>query len=131
MSDYTTIEIGALDSWDGKTFVEKDLGAEFSGMSVNSTEPGGESPYWHAHAKLEEIYIVIDGHGEFAADDDVLPLAPGSVVRVGPGVQHALRCLPDSSVPLKWLCVRAAGTPLAEVGRDATLDKERPFPWNA
>lgn len=131
MSDYGTIELGALDTWEGKRFIEKDLGAQFAGTSVNATEPGGESPFWHRHAALEELYIIFDGTGEFAIGDEVLPLGPGSVVRAGQGVWHALRCLPDSPVPLKWLCVRAAGMPLSDVGRDAELDKERPFPWNA
>ena len=131
MSSHTVIDIGGIDSWDGKTFVEKDLGAEFVGMSVNSAEPGGESPFWHAHAKLEEIYVVLDGQGEFAVGDEVVPLRPGTIVRVGQNVHHALRCLPDSAVPLKWLCLRAAGGALADVGRDSELDRERPFPWNA
>ncbi|MFE6735622.1 cupin domain-containing protein [Microbacterium sp. NPDC057650] len=131
MTDQNTIDIGATDTWEGKTFVEKDLGTNALGMSVNSTEPGGEAPFWHRHAKLEELYIFLEGSGEFALGDEVLPVGPGSVVRAGQDVWHAFRCLPDSEVPLKWLCVRGAGVPLAEVGRDAELDKERPFPWNA
>lgn len=131
MSDYATTELGGLESWEGKRFVEKDLGSQFAGLSVNATEPGGESPFWHRHAKLEEMYIILDGRGEFAIGEDVLPIGPGSVVRAGTDVWHALRCLPDSPVPLKWLCVRSAGEQLATVGKDAELDRERPFPWSA
>ncbi|UNK70429.1 cupin domain-containing protein [Microbacterium sp. H1-D42] len=127
-------QIGALDAWGGdkgKHFIEKEIGAQFAGISVNTTEPGGESPYWHSHARLEEIYIVIDGRGEIVLDDEVVPLEAGTVVRAAPGVMHALRCLPDSPTALRWLCVRSAGMALADVGRDAELDKDRPYPWNA
>jgi len=132
MSNVT--QIGELASWGGETgkqFVEKEVGAQFAGVSVNTTQPGGEAPFWHAHARLEEIYVVIDGRGEFALGDEVLPLEAGTVVRVAPGVMHALRALPDSPTPMRWICIRAAGMELSEVGRDAELDRDRPFPWNA
>lgn len=132
MSNVT--QAGPLDAWGGekgKHFLEKEIGAQFAGISVNSTEPGGESPSWHAHAQLEEIYIVVDGRGEFALDDEVIPLETGTTVRVAPGVMHALRCLSDAATPMRWICVRAAGRELSSVGHDAELDRERPFPWNA
>ncbi|HWU30897.1 MAG TPA: cupin domain-containing protein [Microbacterium sp.] len=132
MSNVT--QIGELASWGGekgKQFLDKEIGTEFAGVSVNTTAPGSESPFWHAHAKIEEIYIVVDGRGEFALDDEVLPLEAGTAVRVAPGVMHALRALPESPSPMRWLCIRAAGQELASVGHDAELDRERPFPWNA
>jgi len=132
MSNVT--QIGQLSAWggeNGKQFIHREIGAEFAGISVNTTEPGGEVPFWHSHERCEEIYIIVDGRGEFALDDEVLPLEPGTVVRAAPGAMHALRCLPDSAVPLRWVCVRAAGEALAEVGRDGTRDEERPFPWSA
>ncbi|SJN46252.1 hypothetical protein FM104_14730 [Microbacterium esteraromaticum] len=133
MSNSNVTEMGDLDSWAeaGKRFVEKEIGAEFMGVSINSTEPGGESPFWHRHSALEEVYIVIDGQGEFALGDEVLPLAPGTIVRAGRDAWHALRCLPDSGAPMRWICVRAGGDTLAGVGKDAELDRDRPFPWNA
>ncbi|WP_417554848.1 cupin domain-containing protein [Microbacterium sp.] len=127
------MQIGPLDAWGGekgKQFLEKEVGAQFAGISVNTTEPGGESAYWHSHAKLEEIYVIVDGRGEFALGDEVLALEAGTVVRVAPGVMHALRALPDST-PMRWFCVRSAGEALVEVGHDGVVDRERAFPWNA
>ncbi|WP_193597753.1 cupin domain-containing protein [Microbacterium sp. YJN-G] len=129
----TVTQIGQLDAWGGekgKHFIEKEIGAQFVGTSVNTTQPGGESPFWHAHTKLEEIYIIVDGRGEFALGDEVLPLEPGTTLRVAPGVMHALRALPDSPAPMRWLCIRAAGQEMSSVGNDAELDRDRPFPWN-
>lgn len=131
MSEYQVTEIGNIDSWVGKSFIEGDLGADSTSISVNATEPGGESPFWHAHARCEEIYAVLDGQGELAIGEEVVPLSAGTVVRVAPGAMRALRCLPDSTTPLKWLCVRSGAATLADIGKDATLDSERPFPWSA
>lgn len=130
MSEYKVTTIGRVESWTGKQFLEGDVGAESVGISVNATEPGGQSPFWHSHARIEEIYVVLDGEGEIAIGDDVVPLSAGTVVRVAPNNMLGVRCLPSSAVPLKWICVRSGADSLAGVGKDATLDKERPFPWS-
>lgn len=136
MTNYSVTQVGSLAEWSmlagvapGKSFVEGELGNEFVGLSVNSTPPGGQSPFWHSHSQIEEIHVFLEGEGEMALDDEVIEVGPGSIVRVGPGVMRALRCLPDSSRPLKWLCIRGGGAPLAEIGNDGDLDTERPFPW--
>lgn len=133
MSDYEVTEIGNLSSWGveegtGKRFV--DVAASFVGASVNATQPGQSSPFWHRHARLEELYIVLEGDGRMVLDDEVIELHGGTVVRVPAHVWRALHCDADSAVPLKWLCVRAGGDTLESIGRDGELDKERPFPWN-
>ena len=130
MTGYEHIEIGATDTWGAdKRFIEKEITTTFMGMSVNSTEPGVESPFWHRHGAVEEIYVFLDGTGEIAVGDDVLPVGAGSVVRVDADTWRAIRALPDSAGPLKWLCIRSGGAPLADIGRDGELDRERPFPW--
>ena len=137
MSDYTVSQIGPLSDWmklegvaPGKKFIEGELESAFIGISVNVTEPGGESPFWHTHSKIEEIYVFLEGTGEIALDDEVLPIEAGTVVRVGTDTWRALRCLPGSDVPLRWLCIRGGGDTLATIGNDADIDQERPFPWN-
>lgn len=136
MGSYSISQVGSLAGWaaldgvmPGKAFIEEQLGADFTGISVNGTEPGGESPFWHTHSALEEIYIVLDGEGELALDDEVVPLTAGTIVRVGTNVWRALRCLPDSPHALAWLCIRTGGDTLAKIGDDSELDSERPFPW--
>ncbi len=137
MSETHVSEVGPLSAWTeiegvapGKAFLEADLGSEFLGLSVNATLPGDESPFWHVHNKIEEVYFVIEGEGEIALDDRIIPLHPGTVVNVRPGIWRALRCLPDSDVPLKWLCIRGGGESLEAIGNDAELDQERPYPWS-
>ncbi len=132
MSDYEVTEIGSPSTWGveegtGKRFV--DVAASFVGASANATKPGESSPFWHRHARLEELYIVIDGAGRMALDDEVIELRPGTVVRVPGHVWRAVHCDADSPVALTWLCVRAGGESLEAIGRDGELDRERPFPW--
>ena len=136
MSKYKISQVGPMDAWEnlagvapGKSFVEGDLGAEFVGISVNNTKPGDASPFWHTHSKIEEIYIFLEGDGEMALEDEVVPVTTGTIIRVPQGVWRALRCLPDSETDLKWLCLRGGEGGLAEIGNDAEIDKERPFPW--
>ncbi len=131
MADYTVIESGAPAGWNGKSFVEGDLGLANLGMSFNATPPGEGSAFWHRHARLEELYVFLGGEGELAVDDELVPVTAGTMVRVGTGAWHALRCLPGSPAPLTWLCVRAGDDTLAGVGKDSELDRERPFPWSA
>ncbi len=128
--------VGSVEAWielegvaPGKLFVDKALESTYLGMSVNATAPGDASPFWHRHFKLEELYIFLGGEGEFAADDDVIPVQAGTIVRVGPDTWHALRCLPESTAPLTWLCVRGGGDTLVSIGKDGELDRERPYPW--
>ena len=131
MSDYSVISIGSVDSWAGKSFVQGDLGSDTLGLSVNATEPGESSPFWHSHASSEEIYIVLDGRGEISVAGDIVPLEAGTVVRVAPGTEMALRALPESPVAMKWLCIRSGADTIEAIGNDATIDQETPFPWNA
>lgn len=136
MSDYEVVNVGPLDAWSalsgaapGKSFVEGDLGSEFIGLSVNSTEPGGTSPFWHRHEKTEELYVFLEGNGQMALDDEVIPVEAGTIVRVAPSVWRAVQGSPGSATPLKWLCVRAGGAQLDELKGDGAIDQDRPYPW--
>lgn len=137
MSDYEVLEMGGLDAWQeftggvapGKRFVEKELPLQFIGMSANAAEPGKQAPFWHTHEKFEELYVFLAGRGQMGLNDDVIDVQAGTTVRVPQGTWSTWRCLPDSPEQLRWLCIRAAGDPLAEVGRDGALDQDRPMPW--
>lgn len=137
MTKYTITEVGSLEEWanlqgvaPGKEFVDEQLSSEFVGLSVNSTPPGGESPFWHTHTQVEEIYVFLTGQGEMALDEEVIPVRAGTIVRVPTGVWRALRCLPTSEQDMQWLCLRGGGESLATIGQDGELDSERPFPWS-
>jgi mannose-6-phosphate isomerase-like protein (cupin superfamily) len=139
---YQVYEHGNMDHWGeyygglseasmapGRHFLEKDMDLEFFGVSLNSRLPGEGAEYWHAHSVLEELYIFLEGKGELALDDEIIPVQVGTAVRVGQGVMRTWRASPDSPVPLKWICIRAGGDRLANIPRDAVPLRDRPLPW--
>lgn len=142
MSGYEVINIGALNQWrahfggftdktqrQGRRVVEQSLDMQFIGMTVNAMAPGEQAGYWHAHTEIEELYVFLEGVGEMALDDEILPVTAGSAVRVGQHVRRTWRCTEDSPTPLKWLCIRAGGESLAKIPTDAQRDTQTPMPW--
>ena len=140
--DYQIHELGAPSTWGayfgglspqsqapGRHFVDKDLPLDYFGVSINSREPGSGADYWHAHSVLEELYLVIEGEGELALDDEIIPLKAGTAVRVGQGIMRTWRAKPGSAGPMRWLCIRGGGAKLAEIGKDAAPDRTRALPW--
>lgn len=139
---YQVYELGPTDTWGnftgglspqtsapGRRFLDKDMALDFFGVSINSREPGTGADYWHAHSVLEELYLFLEGEGELALDDQVIPVKAGTAVRVGQGVMRTWRAKPDSPTPLRWICIRAGGAKLAEIPRDAQPLRDRPLPW--
>ncbi|QAY60273.1 cupin domain-containing protein [Microbacterium protaetiae] len=144
MSDYEVVEIGAPAEWrshfggfdqtrsrQGRRIVDHELTMQYIGMSANALAPGEQAGYWHEHAKVEELYVFLDGHGQMGLDDDVVPVSAGTVVRVGQGVLRTWRALPDSDTELRWLCIRGGGSPLPHFPDDSRRAPDRPMPWES
>jgi mannose-6-phosphate isomerase-like protein (cupin superfamily) len=137
---YQVYELGAMDSWErhiggrvpvpGRKFLEGELALASFGVSVNERKPGEEAGYWHDHHVVEELYLFLEGEGELALGTELLQVHAGTAVRVGPGVPRTWRCRPDSPIPLRWICVRGGGAPLAEIGMDSERP-DLPMPWRA
>lgn len=113
----------------GRHMLEKDVPLEFFGISLNYREPGQGPDFWHAHSVLEELYLFLEGEGEMALDDKVVPVRAGTAVRVGQGVMRSWRAHPNSPTALKCVVIRGGGAKLKDIGRDAELSRERPLPW--
>ena len=142
MSDYEIVEIGAPErwheyvggfrpetTWAGRHVVDHDLQMQYIGMTANALQPGDSATYWHRHARIEELYVFLHGHGQMGLDDDVVDVGPGSVVRVGQGVWRTWRARPDSAEELRWLCIRSGGGELPHLPDDSERAADRPLPW--
>lgn len=142
MSDYQVTEIGGLDDWrahyggfapsrsrDGRRVVDHELTMQYIGMTANALQSGEEAGYWHAHSRVEELYVFLEGQGQMGLDDDVVDVRAGSVVRVGQDVWRTWRAHPDSPGELRWLCIRAGGEQLPHLPDDSKRDPDRPMPW--
>jgi mannose-6-phosphate isomerase-like protein (cupin superfamily) len=141
-NSYEVVSIGSLDDWrshhggftaaksrDGRRVVDHELAMQYIGLTANALEPGEQAGYWHAHSRVEELYVFLEGRGQMGLDDDVVEVGPGSVVRVGQNVWRTWRALPDSPGELRWLCIRAGGEQLPELPNDSTRSEERAMPW--
>ena len=112
----------------GRRVLDKEMPLEFIGVTVNSREPGEGAHYWHSHAIIEELYLFLEGQGVMALDDEIVPVRAGTALRVAQGVRRSWHANATSPGPMRWVCIRAGGAPLAEL-RDATLYPELPLPW--
>ncbi len=145
MSSYTRIDVGAPHEWideteaaqaattnpvAGRRFVDREIDAEFFGLSFNSRAPGTGANFWHAHTELEELYFFVSGEGVMALGDDIVPVRAGTAVKVAQGTQRSWFCTHDSPAPLTWICIRAGGAALADIARDAWPERDRPLPWS-
>lgn len=45
----------------------------------------------HFHTRLTEYYVILSGEGEMELGDERVPVKPGDVVMIPPGVAHVAR----------------------------------------
>jgi mannose-6-phosphate isomerase-like protein (cupin superfamily) len=108
---YPSVEIRSRD--DAKPFTTADgstirvlLDAETGGARNQSLaeawlEPG-QATERHYHARSEELYVLLEGHGEMEVDGARAPVGPGVAVLIPAGAWHQIRAADDA--PLRFLC---------------------------
>lgn len=89
----------------GKHFLKDELGLSGMEISINSLPAGVAMPFWHSHRLNEEVYVFLSGEGEFCVDERIVPVGPGSVVRVAPEGQRCWRN--TGKEPLNYLVIQA------------------------
>lgn len=95
----------------GKYFIGKDIGLTGSEVSINCLPAGQGVPFVHAHKKNEELYIIIDGNGIFFIDGEEFPVQEGSLIRVSPNGQRALKA---GEQDLYFICIQAQANSLEQ-----------------
>ena len=64
----------------------------------------GEATQCHYHATSEEIYFVVEGHGEMELEGERTEVGPEDAVLIPPGAFHQIRAVGG---PLRFLCICA------------------------
>jgi uncharacterized cupin superfamily protein len=74
-------------------YLGKAIGSHATGINHAEVEPGKWATPLYCHSQEEELFVVLDGDGVLALDEDETPLRPGHVVArpAGTGVSHAFR----------------------------------------
>lgn len=76
-------------------FARGALGAIGVGLSLQRLRPGVRQGFGHRHHLDEEIYVILDGSGQMAIDDEVREVKRLDCIRVAPGSTRALQAGPD------------------------------------
>lgn len=91
---------------EGKVFLKQILDLSSAEISFNNLPPNTSIPFYHKHCLNEEIYIFIQGQGEFQVDDCVFPADEGTVVRVDPEGERCMRNTSDTE-DLCWIVIQS------------------------
>lgn len=111
----------------GKTFLGKVLDLTGMEVSFGSLAPGRSIPFLHAHRQNEELYVVLTGQGEMQVDGEVIPLRPGSAVRIAP---EGVRCWRATGTePMAYLVVQAQAGSLCQATAADGMIPDRPVVW--
>jgi mannose-6-phosphate isomerase-like protein (cupin superfamily) len=66
--------------------------------------PAGTASREHYHTQAEEVYYVLDGHGEVRIDGETQPIGPGDLVEIVAGQRHKLWQRGESDLILLVTC---------------------------
>jgi len=95
-------------------------------ISFNNTAAGKFAPFVHSHKLNEEIYIVISGKGEFKVNDEEFAIQEGSVIRVAPSAERAIKAGDENLV---YICIQAQAGSLTQATKDDGVISESKASW--
>ena len=76
-------------------FARQPLGAVGLGVSLQRLRPGKRSAFAHRHGIDEEVYVVLQGSGRVAVDDQVSEVRRLDTIRVAPGSVRVFEAGPE------------------------------------
>lgn len=90
----------------GKVFLKQILDLTSAEISFNNLPANQSMPFYHKHNLNEEVYLFVQGQGEFQIDDCVFSIGEGTAVRVDP---QGERCIRNTSATqdLCWIVVQS------------------------
>jgi len=88
-------------------------GVDFT-IIVEIYEPGGATPP-NSHARAVECFFVLQGTGQGRCGEQVVPLAPGTLLALPPGQEHIVENTGDGK--LYALCLMVPNEDFAELIR--------------
>ncbi len=94
MADYTAKPIDDMETFYKGLFrrARAELGVTSFGLGVVELEPNAENYPDHDHpGSQEEVLVVLRGTGELVVDGESVPLAPETIVRVGPDAKRQIK----------------------------------------
>jgi uncharacterized cupin superfamily protein len=115
-------------STQGKAFLRSRLGLTGLEVSVNALPPGQSYGFSHAHKQNEELYLFLTGTGEMLLDGRIVPVGPGTAMRLAPAV---FRCWRNTGAePLTCVVVQAKAGSLEQATHGDGILASEPPRWS-
>ena len=76
-------------------FANDDLDLESLGVSYQVVKPDKHHAFGHRHKEVEEVYVVVGGHGTCHLDDERVDVVRLDAIRVGPKVARGFEAGPE------------------------------------
>ena len=92
-------------------FAREPLDLQRTGLSYQRLAPGFRMPWGHRHGEQEEIYVILEGGGRMALDDELVDVKPLDAVRVAKETMRSVEAGPEG---ITFLAFGAPRTPETE-----------------
>ncbi|MDR1124467.1 MAG: GNAT family N-acetyltransferase [Deltaproteobacteria bacterium] len=110
----------------GRVMARQKLNLTGSEISFNYTPSGQYTPFVHAHKLNEEVYIVVSGSGKFMVDGEEFAIQEGSIIRVAPAGERAIKA---ENEDLVYICIQAQAGSLTQATNDDGIILESKASW--
>jgi len=95
---------------------ENNLGSKYTTFGRTLFAPGASSQHaLHKHRNAEEIILVLKGHGDSVVGEETLPMGPGDVCYIPPGVPHGFKNL-SANEPCEIVFIYGGAPSLEKAG---------------
>ncbi|MFC4335407.1 cupin domain-containing protein [Salininema proteolyticum] len=91
-----------------------------------ATLPPGAVSGEHRHTRTEEIYLILDGEGEFFLNGEPHPVRPGTLAMTTVGNTHGLRNTGSST--LNWWVIETLSPDTQAILADTAPPRRKPMP---
>ena len=125
MGNFADLGGKEVDGMKGRFMLGKALSLTGCEVSVNSSPAGAFMPFVHSHKMNEEVYMIVSGKGMFYVDGEEFPIQEGSMIRVAPQGERAIKAVD----PLIYICIQANKGSLAQATRDDGVINEKKASW--
>jgi len=88
------------------------IGAKKLGYNITTVPPGKRAFPFHNHRINEEMFFVLEGHGEVRIGESRYPIRPGDVIACPPGgPEKAHQIINTGSTEMRYLAVSTKESP--------------------
>ncbi|AMC93889.1 hypothetical protein AOC36_07795 [Erysipelothrix larvae] len=128
-TNYNRMELGTFGhdlKEKGRVMSKEALGLTGTEISFNYVKAGDFTPFVHSHTLNEEVYIILQGEGMFMVDADEFEIKEGSVIRVSPKGQRAIKA---GDADLVYICIQAQSGSLTQSTEHDGVMSESKASW--